>query len=249
MLYERGGKKMEANKRENFINIVWLIFTIMGIIFLVVGIFFSYQTLIASKDNKVETTGKITQIIPYRTTSRDRGYDVYVSYVVEGQEYESRLNAYSSSFYEGKEIEIYYNKNNPHEIGSSSLDLLVLMFPAMGLLFAMIGGTGLFVKINKKRNMRKLKETGDIIHAKYVETIRNTAYAVNGMHPYNIVCEWNNPSDGKKYLFKSENIWANPEKIIEERNIETFPVYINPENMKKYAIDIDSITEDVVDLR
>ena len=41
----------------------------------------------------------------------------------------------------------------------------------------------------------------------------------------------------------------NPKNIIEERNIKQFPIYIDKNNKKKYVIDIDSLKEEVVDLR
>lgn len=60
---------------------------------------------------------------------------MYVSYNVDGRTYESELSGYSSSFYKGKEINIYYDKSNPTKIGMRSLDLLFLMFPGFGLIF------------------------------------------------------------------------------------------------------------------
>ena len=108
---------------------------------------------------------------------------------------------------------------------------------------------GILVKVNKNKLERKLKENGELIYANYIETVLNTAYTVNGRHPYNIICEWNNPEDDKKYILKSKNIWVNPENILEEKNIKTLPVYISLKNKKQYFIDIDSLTEDGVDLR
>ena len=58
-------------------------------------------------NNKIETTGIITEIWSSRDSDNNRNHKVYVSYVAEGNEYESTLNGYSSSFYEGKEIEIF----------------------------------------------------------------------------------------------------------------------------------------------
>ena len=46
-------------------------------------------------------------------------------------------------------------------------------------------------------------------------------------------------NDSKKYIFKSKNIWINPENTIIERNIKQFPVYINRNDIKKYFVDID----------
>lgn len=234
---------MKENKLE---NLIWIIFASIGAIFVIIGLvvfgnIFNYA-------NKVDTVGTITEISSYRNTNHNRNHEVYVSYTVEGKEYESILNSYSSSFYEGKEIKIYYDKDNPSKIGVKSLDLLFLIFPGIGLIFLIIGGTGILVKINKRKLEKRLKENGELIYANYVETVLNTSYRVNGKCPYNIICEWNNPLDNNKYIFKSKNIWINPENIIEEKNIKQFPVYID-NNKKKYTIDIESLTKNIVDLR
>ena len=119
------------------------------------------------------------------------------------------------------------------------MDFIFLMFPGFGLIFLSIGGTGLLLKNRNKKLEKSLKENGDVIYADYVETIVNSSYRVNGRHPYRIICEWNNPLDSKKYIFKSKNIWINPENTIIERNIKQFPVYINRNDIKNYFVDID----------
>ena len=234
---------MKENKLE---NLIWIILASIGAIFVIIGLVvfgsvFNYE-------NKVDSVGTITEILSYRSTNHNINHEVYVSYTVEGKEYKSRLNSYSSSFYEGKEIDIYYDKDNPNKIGVKSLDLLFLIFPGIGLIFLIIGGTGILVKINKKKSEENLKENGKLIYANYVETVLNTSYRVNGKCPYNIICEWNNTLDNKKYIFKSKNIWINPEKIIKEKDIKQFTVYIDNDR-KKYVIDVDILTENVVDLR
>lgn len=232
-------------KEHRLENVIWIIFASIGLIFVVIGLAMSGN--IFNYANKVDTVGIITEIIPYTTSDNSINHKVYVSYTVEGNEYESMLNSYSSGFYEGKEIEIYYDKDNPGKIGVKSLDLLFLIFPGIGLIFLILGATGLLVNINKRRVEKRLKETGELIYANYVETVLNTSYQVNGKTPYNIICEWNNPQDNNKYIFKSKNIWINPQNIIEEKNIKQFPVYIN--NKKKYIIDTEFLTKNIVDLR
>ncbi len=151
---------MKENKLE---NLIWIIFASIGVIFVIIGLvvfgnIFNYA-------NKVDTIGIITEISSYRSTNNNRNHDVYVSYTVEGEKYESRLNGYFSSFYEGKEINIYYDKDNPNKIGMKSLDLLFLIFPGIGLIFLIIGGTGILIKINKRKLEKKLKENGELIYA------------------------------------------------------------------------------------
>lgn len=235
---------MKTNKIENFI---WISFLVIGLIFLIVGIIICINTF--DYTDKIETTGVITEITSYRNRDGDTIHNVYVKYEINGKQYESKLNSYSSNFYEGKEIKIYYEKDNIGNIGVKSLDLMSLMFPGFGIIFSSIGGISLFVQLRKKKLEKLLKESGTRINAYYVETVINTSYSVNNNHPYNIICEWNNPMDNKKYIFKSENIWVNPESIITERNITTFPVYIDMNNKKKYVVDIDELEDNVVDLR
>lgn len=234
---------MKENKEEILAGVI---FMIVGMVFLIVGIIFGISRI--NYDNKVNTTAVITEITSYRGSNGNRKYDVYVSYYVNGKEYNSKLGGYSSSFYEGKEIEIYYDKDNPTRIGMKSIDFLFLIFLGMGIIFAMIGGILLYKRGYKERLGIKLKENGETIYASYVETVLNTAYSVNGRHPYNIICEWKNTVDGKKYLFKSQNIWGNPENSIREKNVEIFPVYINPNKIEQYVVDVDEITKDIVDL-
>ena len=222
---------MKENKVE---NLIWIIFAIIGAILVVIS-FISFGSVF-NYTNKIETTGIITEIWSSRDSDNNRNHKVYVSYIAEG-------NEYSSSFYEGKEIEIYYDKDNPNKIGMKSLDLLILIVPGIGLIFLIIGGTGILVKVNKKKLEKRLRENGELIYADYVETIINTSYRVNGRYPYKIICEWTNPVDSEEYMFKSRNIWSNPEDIIEEKNIKQFPVYIDKNNKKKYFVDIDILTE------
>ena len=149
---------MKENKIE---NLIWILFASVGAIFVIIGFVVSLN--IFNDKNKVNTVGTITEISSY---SRDdnRNHDVYVSYIVDGKEYESRLYSYSSSFYEGKKINIYYDKENPNKIGVKSLDWLFLIFPGIGLIFLIIGGTGILIKKNKKKLEKKLKENGKLIY-------------------------------------------------------------------------------------
>ena len=235
---------MKENKTE---NLVWIIFAGIGGVFFIIGIFIMVG-IFSNYANAVDTKGTITEIRSYGS-SDDRSHDVYVSYVVDGKEYVSELNAYSSTYYKGKEIKIYYDKNNPNKIGVKSMDLIFLIFPGIGLIFLIIGGSGIIININKKKAEKKLRETGQLIYADYSETTLNGSYQVNGRPPYNIICEWNDPVSNQKYIFRSKNLWLNPDKLIQEKNIRQFPVYIDRSNMKKYVVDTDILTNNIIDLR
>ncbi len=223
-------------KSDRALKFLWGTFTTMGAIIVIIGliVFFS----VCNYKNKVDVVGVITDI----------GSGTTVSYNVDGEEHESSFSGYSSSFHVGDEIEIYYDKDDVNKIGSKSLDLLFLILPGIGSIFLLIGVIGLAVLSHKKKKEKNLRENGELVYATYSESIINRNVRVNGRCPYNIIVEWNNPEDGKKYLLKSKNIYFNPEMLIEEKKIRTFPVYIDPNNKKEYFVDVDILNEDVIDL-
>lgn len=223
-------------KSDRALKFLWGTFTTMGAIIVIIGliVFFS----VCNYKNKVDVVGVITDI----------GSGTTVSYNVDGEEHESSFSGYSSSFHVGDEIEIYYDKDDVNKIGAKSLDLLFLILPGIGSIFLLIGVIGLAVLSHKKKKEKNLRENGELVYATYSESIINRNVRVNGRCPYNIIVEWNNPEDGKKYLLKSKNIYFNPEMLIEEKKIRTFPVYIDPNNKKEYFVDVDILNEDVIDL-
>ena len=66
---------MKENKIE---NLVWIIFAGIGAIFVLIGTVVCIN--IFNYNNKIETTGIITDISSYKGTDGDRKYSVYVSY-------------------------------------------------------------------------------------------------------------------------------------------------------------------------
>ena len=75
---------MKENKVE---NLIWIIFAIIGAILVVIG--FILFGSVFNYNNKIETTGIITEIWSSRDFDNNRNHKVYVSYVAEGNEYES----------------------------------------------------------------------------------------------------------------------------------------------------------------
>lgn len=227
---------MVINMNKSIGNyLVWFIFLFIGTIFLIIS-FFLYKRVF-NYQNVTTTKGVITDIV-YKNDNNL----VYVNYFVNGIEHESKLNGYSSSFKVGKEIDIYYNNDNPDKIGVKSLDYVFLLFPFFGLLFTIISAVGIAINLKKKDLQEWLINNGDIIYADYISTDINKSYTINGKHPYNILCRWIDPIDNKEYVFKSNNIWENVDNIIKYKKIKQFKVYIDSNNKKKYYVDLEEIS-------
>ena len=219
------------------INRLYIAFLIIGIIITSIGLYTSVIMLDSS--NKVDTIGTITSIV---STSSDTP-DVYVTYNADGKRYTSVMRGYSSTFYEGKKIDIYYMKNDPNIIGNKKLELLILLLPFIGLIFLLIGGINIFRIISNKKKKERLIKTGIKIEATYIETNTNFNLRVLGRNPSNIICEYDDPISKNTYKFKSERLWYDPSLYISDCEIETFTVYVNKNDMKDYYVDIEELID------
>lgn len=219
------------------INRLYIAFLIIGIIITSIGLYTSIKML--DNSNKEDTIGTITSIV---STSSDNP-DVYVTYNVDGKRYTSVMRGYSSTFYEGKKIDIYYMKNDPNIIGNKKLELLILLLPFIGLIFLLIGGTNIFKIISNKKKKERLIKTGIKIEATYIETNTNFNLRVLGRNPSNIMCEYDDPVSNNTYKFKSERLWYDPSLYISDCEIETFTVYVNKNDMKDYYVDIEELID------
>ena len=219
-------------------NIVWIILLFIGSLYLIISCIL-YTTGTIPFQNREKAAAIITSI----EEMDEDDYKILVSYVIDGNIYNSKLNTYSSSYYEGKEITIYYDKTNPVSIADTDIDIIAIIFGGVGIYAIAIAIIIIIFKLRKKQLIIKLKETGYITNAKYLRTSINALFTVNGKHPYKIICEMDNSIDGKTHEICSKNIWYNPEKIIKERNIKSFRVYYNPNNLKQYYMDVDMYLE------
>lgn len=235
--------------KKDSANIVWIFLACFGIGYIIIGFVFGYVFKIPEED-QVETIAVITRMDSRRASDGDTTYDVWVKYEVKGKTYEQKIGSYDSSYYVGKIIEIIYDKNDPGRVQAKGAYVLFgLIFSGLGIVFALLGIRGLLSGVLGKNKREKIKQTRTMIYAKYDGVDVNTALQVNGQSPFGIVCSWLNPEDNKTYIFRSENLYYNPQSIIESMGITTFPVYIDMENKKNYTIDISMIEEKIVDLR
>lgn len=132
--------------------ILFGLFIFAGFITLIIGIFLTINT--RNQAGKVYTIGTITAIKPKnRNTPEKRERDVFVSYEVENQFYENKLNFYSNAYHTGDQVEIYYMKENPNKIGAKATETFVLLFPGMGLVIIITSGIGLTLSIRKKKSL------------------------------------------------------------------------------------------------
>ena len=132
----------EEVKNYFFILIIFGLFLSVGGAFICVNAF--------DYSGKAETTAVITDFESYRDAEGSTRYKTHLTYEVDGESYNNIVKMYSSSWNVGEEIEIYYDIDNPQNIGSKHTDLALLVIPCLGLLF-FSSGTILMLITHKKR--------------------------------------------------------------------------------------------------
>lgn len=196
--------------------------------------FFSMGTIMYNDiKSEIDETFKIVAVI-------DNIYDeqVFVSYNVNGVEYSSELNAYNSDFYNGQEIEIYYDEDNPENIAyaDSSEFTFLLIFPAIGCIMVVTSIFSIACDIRKIKIYNSIHKKGELVEAFYKSTIKK------GFFSYVIICEWPSES-GRVFTFKSKPLLWNPETVILQNNVKTFKVKISKKNINHYYVDVKYITD------
>ena len=235
--------------KKNPVIFICTLFAIIGVILIIAG-FGVGKLMEIPEENRGRTVATISNIDRHHDSDGDTTYSVYVTYSVDGRVYKEFLNEYVSTWQEGEQLEIIYDKTKPTKIQTEAGNKIVTyVLGGLGAFFAIVGMIGLVNIVSKNKQNKKLEQSGTIIYAKLDGVEINPNVIVNGKHPYNIVCSWLNPEDNNTYIFKSENLFFDPKPVIDNMGLSEFPVFIDMENKKKYKVDTSVIEERVVDLR
>lgn len=238
---------MRKNKKnEKILILVPNVFFIAGICMFIWGIGWLISAL-QFKAAAVVVPGVITRIDSAYDNDGDEHYSVFVSYEYKGERYKDvRINSYSSSMYEGKEISLYCDPDKPRHIQAKSM----LYFPpvflmAFGLIFALVGGGFTISVIINSHKRKRLMEQGISIFATVEEVVYNTSTSVNGRHPFIIYCAYRDEFKDVTYRFKSENLWSDPSAVFPVGS--TIEVKVDANDYSKYYVNVEEAEKRVID--
>ena len=228
-------------KGEKLLNLFFGIFALVGIILLISAaiVFIFNKKYISGAE---EINGVIETIETYRS-SGDRNHRVYVSYVYNGQEYNNvRISFYSSGMYEGKDISLYCDPENPGKVVVKGADIFaVVLLLVMGIIFTCSGIIPMAVFFRRKANQNKVRTSGRVLYAAIDEIGYNKNFTVNGRHPYIIYSSYKDEYRDIVYRFKSGNLWTNPEPVLAVGSM--IKVYVEEGNYKNYYVDAESMIQ------
>ena len=229
-------------KRNSFMVLFCGIFLVVGAIFSAVGITMALADS-GFRERAEEITAEITGISSYRASDGDRRHNVYVTYQYDGRVYEDiELNFYRSGMYEGQEIPLLCDPENPGHVKSpGGMLLLEMVFLLIGILFMGIALVFIAVSRNKARRRKKILSSGKRLSAIVEQIAVNTSYVMNGRNPYQIYCYYRDEYKDVIYRFKSEDVWINPNVVLQPG--DTIDVYVDGEDYSRYHVDAESILD------
>lgn len=225
-------------KIKNSTDILIIVFLIIGIVF--VGICAVFTSVNIHIKNNYNETDAVVMGFERHHSSSDNGDTFYtlVSYSVDGNDYQSVLSAYSSSWSVGDTIKVYINPDNPQDVKSTMPSVFFIVFGLVGFVFAIVGFVMLHRSIKLKKQKKQLIENGLTLRANIIDFYPNTRIMVNGRNPYLVVAEYE--EFGQKHRFVSENVW---ERLNNNHIGEQVTVYYEHNDMNKYYVDVDTLLD------
>ncbi|GHU59963.1 hypothetical protein FACS1894133_7580 [Clostridia bacterium] len=116
---------------------------------------------------------------------------------------------------------------------------VLLVFPAMGVACIVECFAPAISKARRNRMCGRLST----VQANIERVEQDMSYTLTDCKPWRIhLSYWNTAADDRQqYEFISDYFWADPRHTIEAFGITELPVYVDPNNLKKYAVDTDVI--------
>ena len=226
-------KKKQGN---SFTVIFFLIFALVGCAVFIGGFIFMSKSLQFRK-TAVEITGTITRITSHYDSDGDAHHSVQVSYSYNGRDFDNvALGFYSSNMYEGKDIILLVDPENPAHMSSKSGDTFNYVFlMSMGIIFADVGIVPIIVSITGSIKSKKLMENGRQLHAIVECTDIDRSVRYNGRHPYVVFCTYQDVSTDVTYRFKSKRMMRDPGYAPGD----PIEVFVDPWDYSKYTVVAD----------
>ena len=204
---------------------------VFGVILVAAAAFIAIRSSVYRK-NGIETVATITRIERKTDSDGDDKESVYVSYTVDGENYEGKLDYYSSFMRVGNTVKIFYMPDDPQDmISAGSNVVLVTIMIAFGIICIGLGTACVAVPAAKKRRLNRLKTNGRRVDARVKEFDCPGKTRVMGKNIARLVCV---DPDGNRY--ETRFLYDNQRYF----DIETpVAVYVDTDDPEKYAIDVE----------
>lgn len=137
-----------------------------------------------------------------------------------GIEFIGKVGSSSPRFVKGEHLDVIYRPEKPANARINGfLDLWApaLFTTIFAVAFSAIGLIFIFIPWNTRRKAANLRIYGKPVLADYERTAVIPAVSVNGVSPFRIFAQWQDPLTSQVHVFQSDDIWYDPEKFIHRK--------------------------------
>ncbi len=211
-------------------RMITIIFIIVGIIFIMLG-FYMYKQNTSFINKAVATEGVVIKTKGFKVTGLYNNKNITFLNIKNNLKPNDKIN-------------IYCNSKTKTCKSASSNDLSIF-FVVVGIVIFILNTLALFI-INKKdkKEDKIIHEEKNIIKGNIIGVEKDTTIESEGKNPYIIVCSYLDQKENVEKHCKSEDLWFDAKKIIEEKQIKTLPIYIDKDNPDDYSIDVSVLIND-----
>ncbi len=222
----------------------------VSILFSVIGIGMLTGSILVLSNTRsfirsaVEAEGKVIDLERSRSSSSSGSSTTYRPVVefntATGKriEFVSSVGSSPPSHRVGEAVTVLYQRSDPQAARIKSFFQLwfgFLIVFLLGAVFAAIGLGMIFVRTRGRKQAAWLRQHGRRVKTSYKGVELNQSLRVNGRSPYQIISQSPDPASNSVRVFESDNIWFDPSEYIKG---ETIDVLVDPNNPKKYVMDI-----------
>ena len=213
---------------------------VIGLIFAVISIFLMVLDR-SFAETAVSANAEVVGFHESRSSDGGLTYYPILDFVTaDGQNLQVRasVGTVPPAYEVGERVEILYDPAKPETfvINTQPGRLgLALVFFGFGMLWLLIGGIPLLIRVMRKRRFRFLLNHGRPITTTFYETEINGSVTVQGRNPYVVVTQWRNPVSQELVRFRSHQVWEDPTQKAKNRLIT---VVVDPNNFGRYVMDL-----------
>jgi uncharacterized protein DUF3592 len=143
----------------------------------------------------------------------------------------------SARYAPGDTVSIVYDPKNPHK---AMVKHSIWWAPSASLVltvrFLGIGSRMLVGQAHRRQLVAWLRLHGQRVETDYLRLELNRSLEINRKHPFQIVCQWNDQAHNVMHVFKSDDLWFNPEPYI---HTKTLTVLVDPADYRRYWVSTD----------
>jgi hypothetical protein len=176
----------------------------------------------------------------------NKDYMATVEYKVNEQAYTKIIKSNKEVAVNSK-LPISYNKDNPNDLVNNTywpIIAIALLFIAIILLIIFLPK---FIKrLERNRLNKRLVLENTYIDIPISEiVVNNTIKPVNGTYAYKARMRYLNKKDNKEYVYESDDVFVDINKVIQETGINHIKIYIDKTNTDNYYVDLGSLYPDI----